>query len=315
MNTKEYVQSLFKDYEESPGLMDFMEELQSNMNARIASLVKKGLGENDAFDKASEELGDISALADELSLKKRREVFEEVYMDVRKYMSAKRVAAYVIFGTIALLGIIIAFVSYFGAAWWTFYGDWLFDSGWSSGFELGAVAFTGALMPFLVASIAGFTFLGLTQETKSHLPMGRKRAAWYTVAAGLIGFGLFIIPITYFSIRYAARPFVIMSTIAVLIPFMLPGGAILCFLGLTEKKRLKPWVFSSRGESAKQTEMWGDPATARRFSLFRGAIWLFAAALFFLLGFQVGFRFSIVVFIFAIATQLLVQGLMMAKKK
>jgi hypothetical protein len=38
MNTKEYVQSLFSDYEETEGLKDFMEELQSNLDARIASL-------------------------------------------------------------------------------------------------------------------------------------------------------------------------------------------------------------------------------------------------------------------------------------
>ena len=84
MNTEEYVHSLFADYEETQGLKDFMEELQSNLDARVASLVKKGLSEQDAFEKACAELGDISVLADELSLKKRREVFEEVYMDIRK---------------------------------------------------------------------------------------------------------------------------------------------------------------------------------------------------------------------------------------
>ena len=313
MNTKEYVQSLFKDYEESSNLKDFMEELQSNLDARVASLMKKGHAENDAFDKASAELGDISVLADELSLKKRREVFEEVYMDLRNYMSTKRVASYVIFGAAALFGIIIAFVCYYGSAWRAFYGDPFFDSRWSPDYETGAVVFIGALMPFLVTSIAGFTFLGLTQETKSHFPMSRKRAAWYTVAAAFIGFGLFIIPITYFSFMYRERPFVIMTTIAVLIPFILPGSVLLCFLGLTEKKRLKPWALSSRMEAAKHMGLLDDPVVAQKFGLFSGAIWIFATALFFLFGFLFGFRLSWVVFVFAVATQLLIQGFLVKK--
>ncbi|MDR3172063.1 MAG: hypothetical protein LBU17_10625 [Treponema sp.] len=39
MNTKDYVKSLFKDYEETEALRDFMEELQTNLDDRIASMV------------------------------------------------------------------------------------------------------------------------------------------------------------------------------------------------------------------------------------------------------------------------------------
>jgi hypothetical protein len=84
MSTKDYIGSLFRDYEETEGLKDFMEELQSNLDERIASLVRKGQSEKEAFEKACVELGDISTLAKELSLKKRREVFEEAYMDIKK---------------------------------------------------------------------------------------------------------------------------------------------------------------------------------------------------------------------------------------
>lgn len=310
MNTKEYVQSLFRDYEETEGLRDFMEELQSNLDARIASLVQKG--EQNAFERACAELGDISALADELSLKKRREVFEEVYMDIRKYMSTKRVAAYVSFGIIALFGIIAAFICYYAPGQHIHSGldrfiEWGFD------YEVSMVTFIGALAPFLAASIAGFTFLGLTQETRSHFPMSGKRAAWYTAAAALIAFGVFAIPITYFSFRYWERSYAAMITIAVLIPFLLPGGGLLCFLALTEKKRLKPWAVSMQMETLKQMEMWNDPAIANRFGMYSGAIWIFAAALFILFGFLAGFRYSWVVFLFAVAFQLLVQGIMMKK--
>jgi len=69
-------------------------------------------------------------------------------------------------------------------------------------------------------------------------------------------------------------------------------------------------------ENAIKEEMaiWNDPATAARFGMWSGAIWIFAAALFFLFGFIVGFRYSWVAFVFATAIQLVLQGFM-AKKK
>ncbi|MCL1948086.1 MAG: permease prefix domain 1-containing protein, partial [Chitinivibrionia bacterium] len=110
METKEFVDSLFKGYEETAALADFKEELLANLNAKIECLVKKGENAQAAYEKARAELGDVSALADELSLKKRKEVFEEVYMDVRNFMDAKRVAGYVACGMLALFGIITAFI-------------------------------------------------------------------------------------------------------------------------------------------------------------------------------------------------------------
>jgi hypothetical protein len=47
--------------------------------------------------------------------------------------------------------------------------------------------------------------------------------------------------------------------------------------------------------------------------MFSGAIWIFAAGIFILLGFLIGFKFSWLVFIFAVAFQLLVQGVMSKK--
>jgi len=303
MNTKEYVQSLFKDYEETEGLKDFMEELQSNLEARITSLTRKGLADNEAFDRACGELGDISVLADELSLKKRREVFEEAYMDIQKYMDTKRVTAYVIFGIIAVFGIIIALIVYFSTRQ-------LLD------FKLNNMSAIAAPMPFILASLTGFTFLGLTQETKSHFPMTKKRAAWYAAAAGLIGFGLFAIPITYFSNLHAERSFTLMASIGALIPFALPGCGILCFLVLSEKKRFKPWAASLHEETVRQhLELFKDPVESSRFGIFSGAIWIFAIALFFFFGFLLGFAYSWVVFIFAVGIQLLVQGLMIKRNK
>ena len=315
MNTKEYIKSLFSDYEETENLKDFMEEMQSNLDARVSSLVRKGLDEESATEKACAELGDVSDVAKDFSLKKRREVFEDIYMDLRKYIGPGRMAAYVIFGFIALFGIIVAVISIFATSWF-FHSGWISSSEWPFGFRADLTAFLGILMPFIVTSIAGFTFLGVTQETKSRFPLSKKRAAWYTAAATLISFGLFVTPIAYFAIRYWDAPFAIAGAIATLIPFVLPGSGILAFLVLTEKKHLKPWAATLAEEAGRQQmEMFKDPATANRFGLYSGAIWIFAMALFFLLGFLVGFKFSWVIFIFAVAIQLLVQGFMAKKKE
>ena len=311
MNTKEYIKSLFTDYEENNELVDFMEELQSNLDARIASLERKGLSETDAFDKACAELGDISVLAKELSLKKRREVFEEAYMDVRKYMTAGRVASYVIFGVLALLGISSGMIAFFAIR------------GIGMSLNISMVSLFGITMPFLVAAAAGFTYLGVTQETATHYPVSNKRAAWYTVAATLIAFGVSTMPLVYFgmetSSEFGANIFgglnVIVSIIAMMIPFVLPGVGLLVFLVLTEKNRFKPWMASiHKNNLEKEMKMWSDPAEASSFGMIVGSIFIFGFALFILFGFIVGFRYSWLVFLFAVAAQLLVQGLMMKKK-
>ena len=312
MNAKELVDSLFTGYEQTPATADFKEELLGNLNAKIESLTKKGMDKQAAFEKASAELGDISALADDLSLKKRKEVFEEAYMDIRNYMPVGRVIAYIIFSMAALFGIITAGIAYFATR-----GEM------PAGLSL--VSSFGTLIPFFTAAAAGFTFLGITQETASAYPLKKKRALWYTLAAGLIAFGITTAPVTLFSISYgAAMPefpglppglgsghLEIAGALGVLLVFTLPGAALLAFLVLTEKDQLKPWAKEFRSGTVKrEMKMWNDPAAAARFGLFSGAIWIFAIGLFIMLGFIIGFKFSWLAFIFAAAIQLVVQGIM-----
>jgi hypothetical protein len=316
MKAKEFVDSLFKGYEETAALADFKEELLANLNAKTESLVKKGMEPEVAFTKAAAELGDVSALADELSLKKRKEVFEEVYMDIRNFMNTKRVAGYVTFGVLVLFGIITGLIVLFSVKWENKHYD--------------LTAVFASMMPFITAAVTGFTWLGMTQETASSYPVSGKRAAWYSAGVSLIVFGLFMVPVVLFSGSSGMKSFDIgtlgaitadsgnefewLAAVSVLIPFVLPGIGILAFLGLTEKDRLKPWAKDLRDKAVKsEMAMWSDPATATRFGLFSGAIWIFAIGLFVLLGFLIGFKFSWMVFIFAIAVQLFVQALMSKK--
>jgi len=293
MNAKELVDSLFNGYEQTEALADFKEELLTNMNAKIENFIRKGMDMETAFAKASAELGDVSSLADEMSLKKRKEIFEEVYMDIKMYMPARRVAGYVVFGVLVLWGITSALIALFSGK----NADFLSDKS--------LVRFFGAMMPFLTAAVVGFTWLGVTQETASMNPVSKKRGAWYATAAGLIFFGLLSMLITYFKMKP------VKSIIGEIIPFILPGIGILAFLILTEKDRLKPWAKNFRDKTvAREMALWNDPAVATRFGLFSGAIWMFAVGIFVLLGFLIGFKFSWLIFIFATAFQLLVQGVM-----
>jgi hypothetical protein len=331
MDAKTFVDSLFEGYEQTAAIADFKEELLANLNAKIESFVKKGMDPEAAFAKASAELGDVSALADELSQKKRKEVFEEVYLDIRNYMTPKRVAAYVIFGVLTLLGIAVAFIVLFSFEGLKKWGN----------LQINLVSFFGVLLPFLTAAVVGFTFLGLTQETPTMHPLSGKRAAWYTAGAGLIAFGLLVMPLIFFSVslgwnvaEYGAGELhdrflhewtdfrfgefgvalfqpvsVIAAVVGPIIAFVLPGGGLLAFLILTEKDRRKPWAKNFTEKTIqREMEMWSDPATASRFGMFSGAIWILAAGLFVLLGFLIGFRYSWLVFIFAVAAELLMMG-------
>jgi MFS family permease len=309
MNTKEYVKSLFKDYEETADLRDFMEELEANLDSRIASLIKKGAGEAEAFDKASNELGDISALADEISLKKRQEVFEEQYLDIRRYMKGPRVASYVAAGIVFLFGVLTAFIVYFGVHAGEEAAIAPGGPGGMRGVDLAGVF--GSFLPFFTAAAAAFTYLGLTQETASLNPMKKKRAALYSLGAALIAFGAALFPLVFFGAGDKEGP---VSAVATLLPFVLPGAGLLAFLILTEKDRRKSWAIAHYTEEVKRYgEIWQNPAQALRFGLFSGAIWIFAFGVFFLLGFTIGFMFSWLAFVFAIAFQLLVQGIMSKK--
>jgi membrane-associated HD superfamily phosphohydrolase len=294
-NTRDYVDSLFAGYEENAELRDFKEELLSNLDEKIADFMQKNMNEEEAYQKAVSELGDVSVLADELALKKRREVFEEVYMDIKKYMKTPRVLLYVACGLLTAFGIIIAGVVYFSER----------TNSKDIGPYINLSGVFGVLLVFITISVAGFTFLGLTQESAALYPMKKKRALLYTLAAALISFGLLVFPLTFVSTGG------IMEALSALMPFTLPGAGLLAFLVLTEKDRSKPWVRSRREEMIKQEmEAFNNPDTARKFGLVSGAIWIFALALFFVITFSAGLLYSWTVFLFAVGAELVALSLM-----
>lgn len=293
-DTKSYVDSLFSSYEETKELADFKEELTGNLNDKIASLVRKGLGEDEAFKKAAAELGGISALADDISLKKKQEVIGEAYMDIRRYLKPGRVAAYVLCGFLLAFGAVTAAIAWFAVR--------NYDE---PGRDFPSLF--GTLVAFIPLAAAGFTWLGLTQELPALYPLPKKRAAWYAAGTFLLSAGILLVPLTYFSTGGKDSA---ISALAVLIPFALPAVSLLAFLGLTEKDRRKPWLARGRG-AVPFEELFASPAAEARFGLLSGAIWLGAFALFILAGFLAGFKYSWMSFLFAVPAQLCVQAAMM----
>jgi hypothetical protein len=293
MDVQKHIDALFAGYEESPALGDFKEELAGHLDERIRSLAKKGMNEQNAFEKAVGELGDVSLIADEIGKRKRQEAFTEMYMKTRSYMDTRRVIAYTAVGGLLALGIICSLLTYFASGKIT--------------------TGLGSLMPFLIAPVCGFVFLGLTQETARNYPMSWNRALFYVLAVGVILSGLVIVVITFFVRADSPVP---LTSLGALIPFVLPGSVVLAFLLLTEKNRHKPWVVEQETAWAERMrEPFADPRAATRFGLFSGALWIFAIALFAVLGFLIGFRYSWMVFLFAVAAQILIQALMMPKGK
>jgi hypothetical protein len=191
METKEFVHNLFAEYEETAALRDFKEELLSNLDARITSLSAKGLDPQAAFEKATGELGDISTLADQISLRKKQEIIQDAYMGIRTYLKPGRVAMYVIAGAWAVFGIIIAMVVCF-----TGEEQSALEAFWEPNKNI--VGALGTLLAFIPPAIAAFTFLGITQETAWRYPLSKKRSAWYALAAAILSFGLILSPLTWF---------------------------------------------------------------------------------------------------------------------
>jgi hypothetical protein len=283
MNTRQHIDALFSGFEETAALLDFKEELESNLSDRIGSLKKKGLDEEAAFDKAIEELGDVSALADELSLKKKQEVFSDVYMKTRSYVGPWRMALYVLCGAVLLFGVISAMIVWF--------------------FSDSIEASLGTLLIFGGTGALGFVFLGLTQETAAREAMPWKRALWYVAAVGVFLFGIFVFAMTYFQARLGLP-----HAMGTLICFVLPSLTLGAFLVLTEKDRSKPWVQELR----KKVLEWHmnrfthfSLAQQERFGLLSGALWISAVALFILSSITVGMKFSWLALVAALVGQML----------
>lgn len=283
MKVQIYVDRLFQGYADTPELRDFKEEITINLRERIAELEKKGDDPEKAFELAVAELGDITAIADQISREKRNELIGQMYMGRKVPVGRKHALGYVISGGVLAFGIVVALINYF-----------------ATGQIFTALA---SMIPFLILPVSALVFLRLTQETASKYPMPWKRALIYAVITAITLFGLNVSVMLYYMEDRDPS-----AVLGVLIPFVIPGLCMAAFMMLTEKQRYKPWV-------AEHEKYWtnyyaaeyNDSRSLEQRGLLSGALWLFAAAVFLVLGFAIGFQYSWVTFIIAIAGEMLIE--------
>lgn len=279
MELKQFINKAFEKYEESPELIDFKEELLTNLQDRLKSLEATGLKRTEALKEIEIEFADINKIADEMSLAKKKEIFESQYMSVRHFVTKPRAAIFAILGVLTAFGVITAGLSYLA----------------SGKIE----ALTGVLMVLLAIPLAGFVYMGLTQETATRNPMRPLRASLYTVAAFVLLFGVLLVPMLVFGEAKSLE-----SAFAVLIPFALPSIGVLGFLMITESDHRKSWVLKEaekHNEWAKDFETSGN---AQTFGIMTGAVWILAIGAFIFLLILKLWIYSWIPFILAIALTL-----------
>ena len=280
MKERVYIDRLFADYENSPEIKDFKEEVLSNLNERIKELMTNGLNEDEAFDKASLELGDITAIADEVGKTKRIEAIGQMYMRAKVPLTKRTAAGITVASGLLLLGVGLGLIAFFGEM-----GSWMYN-----------------LLVILLALACGlYIFIGLTQESAAHYAMKQSRAFAYGAVGvfGFLGAGLSVVSFLVEGIEMSAALVIKMTLI-------LPALCALIFLLATEPKRHKPWLKAliehDIGSSTRYSEII-NPAKAATFGITSVGLWILALACFIALGFIIGWQYSWLVFLFALAIQ------------
>lgn len=278
---KGYVDNLFSGIYETKELSELKEEIGSNLLAKIEDFISSGSSEDDAFNKAISDLGDMSELIEGLKKASEQKVYEDMYK--KQPIDRKHVIGYITSSIILLLGIMLSGKKY-----------------------LDAQNFLGAmrtLTPFLIISTGLYVYLGLTQETKQHYGMKEKRAAGYSLATMTLLVGLILAGLSYFSGTELSR---ILTTSML---FIIPSAIVYMYLGLTETNR-------SKVDWQKQwIEHYSNPKTMMIYGNIIGALWIFALGAIPLVGLKLGWEYAWVPFVVAIGIQLIADAIFASKRK
>lgn len=279
---KKYVDDLFSDIYDTKQLRELKEEVSANLSEKINDFVASGFSKEDAFKKAVSSLGDMSELVESLRKASEKKMFTDIPDEVP--LGKKHVFGYVAASAILLFGAMSAGIVYLQMK--------------------NLLTTAGTLMPFLIVSTMLFVYLGLTQESRAEYGMNGKRAMAYSLATGVLLFGISVTAIVYF---HGNELFEVLAT---LMPFLIPSAITFIYLGLTEKSRSK-----LTPEWKKQwIEYYSNPQDMMFRGSLSGALWIFAIAAFFLVGFTSGWKFSWLVFVLAVGCQVLMEAIFAAKR-
>ena len=294
MRERVYVDRLFADYEDTPEIRDFKEEIISNLNERVKELISNGCDEEKAFDKAAAELGDITAIADDVGRKKRNEAIGQMYMRAKVPLTKKTAAGVTLASGLLLLGAGLTLINIFGEG--------------------------GSARPYYVSVVLAavacglYAYFGLAQETAAHYPMKKGRALAYggVCLIGFLGTGLAIVSFLFSG-------FEISAALGIKMALILPAICCLIFLLATETKRQKPWLKAMVEHEIENSIQFHtdmvDPVKAAKFGVVSGGLWILAIAVFITLGFAFGLQYSWLVFIFTLAIQVFMTATIFVRNK
>src|SRR5690625_7768998 len=112
MDLKQFIDHAFEKYEESAKLIDFKEELLTNLQDRLNSLEATGLNRSEALNEIKTEFADINQIADDMSLAKKKEVFVVQYMSLRHFVKKPIAAIFNILCVLAIYGFYYVIICY-----------------------------------------------------------------------------------------------------------------------------------------------------------------------------------------------------------
>jgi MFS family permease len=296
INMKEnvYVDRLFADYEDTPEIKDFKEEITGNLKERIKELMSEGLDEEKAFEKATVELGDITAIADEIGKRKRNEAIGQMYIKAKVPITKRTAVGLTAASGLFLLAVGLALIALFSVA------------------ISSLVYYVSAILLAIASGL--YTYFGLTQETTAHYAMKKGRALAYGIVCltAFLGTGLAVVAFLFNGI-------VISIALGIKMVFILPAICALIFLLMTEAKRQKPWLKAMIEQETENSmgfrQDMTDPVKAARFGLISGGAFMLSIAVFLTIGFLVSWQYSWLVLPFGFAIQAFMSITIFKKKK
>jgi len=273
----------FAGVEMTSETQDLKEEIRANLMDRVSELTASGVAPGDAARRAVDELGDVHELVEDGVLPaapgptaadagsgKAASSGAAAAHQHRVPASPRYVAGVVVAVVVLLLA--VAPVGAVAAGW--------LDAASAMAPVIVALYLSGPVVGWIVAT-------SLMRETATNYGMPRRRAIAYGSAATLLMIGLVAVAVGYLM---TGRP---LSAIGG-VPWLVAGGAWLAYLLATQTNRHKPWVLELQREHAQAGNRFEeDPASAARFGIYTAAIWVVAFVAFLVLGFTVGWAWSL----------------------
>lgn len=288
----------FAGVEPSPEVQDLKEEIRANLEARAAELQAGGATPDDAARRAFDELGDVRALVADAQADVAAETggtprtpLQEAFAAAQQHRV--RPKPRFVLGVVLASLVLVALVALCVLA--------ALDVVGLPGIAVAALLLTAA-------SAAGFVVgSSLSQETTTNHPVPSRRAGGYYLATGLATFGLLLAGFTLLG-AFEDWVYVVAGASAVV------GGVLFTMLGVTQTNRKKAWVRDVARAQATD-DAFGrfdrDPAAAARFGVYTVVIWLVAFVGFVVLGLTVGWTWSWLTFVVALAVMMLVLARML----